>query len=941
MSFSHLHVHSDASKDGLRPVDQLVATAKQNKYSHLALTDHGTLANAISFTIACQKQNIKPIIGVEGYVSISGKIGHITLLADGDRGFKNLIDLQNKAHRSSTSSVRPAFEFSDLLAHSENVICLSGCVASPINNLEFSDSMDLAKRLRNSFGSRFFIEVMTVGDDPSIWERPMKMAQDLGLKLVQTNDAHFPRKSDRDIHQILVKVRSGFSYNSGELWLKSIQEMRQRNSSLGLDLDEAMSRAYKIAQKIRPVTIQQKAKLPLVEDANKILEELVMNKFYTIVESKTIPSAQIEEYQERIVYELGVIKKMEYSSYFFILNDIIQFAKHHGTRVGPGRGSGPGSLILYLLEITEIDPIKYDLSFERFLNPLRVGMPDVDIDLDSQSRSQVLEYAASRWKAIPIATYSRYGHRSLVRDLFSFFKLPRDQENKASELGPESYEFKQAIREKPLLGRAYYAMEGQIRHKGKHPGGVVITDYVIPLERTTSGDVVAAWTEGRSNELSFAGIVKFDLLGLSALSVLKILEKQYSQKPDDPVDDHPVFEIFRKSDCVGIFQFSGSSGIQDLTRKIEPKTFGDIIAITALYRPGALDAGVVEKYPSYRKKPRVIHPRIDPILAETYGTIVYQEQVMAIFQVITGGNLGEADLARRVIVKSKRGSKDWEEKIDDLKIEFFTKGEKQGFDNSLLDFLWREIQTHSRYSFNRAHSVSYSKISWELAWWRYYHPVAFYTALLNVDSSETMTYIFSAMLNDVKVQMPHVSKSVTEFTHDEDTIYFPLSVVKYLGHDGAQSIVDARQDKPFESLTDFATRVAKRSCNARVKKGLWALGAFSDIKGDVVDLGIKDYEPMKWYEAHQEFLGFVIPTPKIAKRIIDAKAKGIKSGIIVNKKKKTSKYGDYFVYRLAPEGSFWVRGHHEDLQNGQLVFCRTSKKTGKATKIKVEDYGDI
>jgi len=939
VNFTHLHVHSDASKDGLRPVKQLVTAAKKNGSNALALTDHGTLANSISFTIACQEQNIKPILGVEGYINTEGVIGHITLLADGDRGFKSLVDLQNKAHAESTGT-RAAFQFPDLLNHSDGLICLSGCMASPMNNLEYSDSLGLAMRLKNSFGSKFFMEVMTVGDDKAIWERPMRLSSELGIKLVQTNDAHFPYKNDADIHQILVKVRAGFSYNSAQLWLKSTREMQERNKKFELDLDEAMERSYKIARLIKPIQLKRDAKLPSIKMANETLMEFTMSRLHNFIEDHS--HIDFEEYKNRAIYELGVIKTMNYSSYFIILDDVITYAKSIGTRVGPGRGSGAGSLVLFLLGITEIDPIEYGLSFERFLNPLREGMPDVDIDFDSQTREKVLEYAARKWNAIPIATYSRYSHKSAVRDLFSFFKLSREQENKASEQGIESDAFIKAIEEKPLLGRTYDAILGQIRHKGKHAGGVVITDHIVPLEQAT-GDtpLVAAWTEGSNNELSYAGIVKFDFLGLSALSVLRLLEEEFKMKPDKATIGHPAFSIFQDSDYVGIFQFSGSSGIQELTREISPNKFEDVVAICALYRPGALDAGTAKGYPKWIKSPRKIHPKIDDILEETYGVIVYQEQVMAIFARVTSGGLGEADQARRVIVKSKAGSKEWEEKISNLKIDFFTKGNENGFDEKTLELLWREMITHARYSFNKAHSVAYSQISWELAWWRFTQPVAFYTALLNVDTSETMTYVFSALLNNIKIEMPHVAKSTTTFTHDDETIFFPISVVKFLGTTGADAIVDARKDKPFSSLADFKSRLPGRSCNARVKRGLYALGAFKGIDGVVEDLGVKDYEKLPWWEAQQKYLGFVIPTPELAKRIIDAKAKGIRAGTISKKEKRNSRWGDYYVYKLAPEGSFWVRGIHEDLEVGQLVFCRTNKRSGKATKVKIINFDDI
>lgn len=927
-----LHVHTDASlKDGLGTVSRLVSTAKERGFAALAMTDHGSLANSILFSIECESAGIKPIIGMEAYVDVNGTIGHMTLLADGDTGFQSLVKLDNIGHASDRK--RPAFTIEDLIEHNRGIILLTGCVSSPLNNLPYPEAKALASRLKGIFGNRMYAEIMFIGDLDS-WSRPLKLAREVGLKIVITNDSHFASKDDAEIHPLLTQMKAGFEYNSTELWLKRPEDiyLRVGDALTKEEFDEACHRTFSIARNIHRVNFKRAPSLPHIDNADDKLATMAA----VALDNKGLRSHQ---YISRTDYELSIIKEMGFSTYFLILKDIIDHARADGVRVGPGRGSGAGSLILFLLDCTSIDPLKYNLPFERFLNPERHGMPDVDTDFDSEHRSLVLEYAAKKWGGKQIAAYAHYSHKTLVHDLSKALHIPQELEKPAADKGPDSDEFLTIIRENPTFGHAYNIISGQIRHKGKHAGGVIITDVEVPIERTAGDVLCAAWVEGDNKELSYAGVVKYDLLGLSALSALSRLERKFGEHAPEPVDDDPVFEIFKTGELAGVFQFAGSPGIRELTLRLQPTVFDDLVAINALYRPGALDVGSTDKYPEWKKHPRLIHPLIDDILAPTYGAIVYQEQVMSIFARIMGGTLGQADLARRVIVKSRPDDPAWVTELEALRDTFLGGCHKQGMKEEESEKLWHEIAAHSRYSFNRAHCVSYSYIAWETAWWKFTHPASFYAEMLNTDPGEAQTYIMEAVRNGVRIVPPHVNISTDEYVADEDakTIYVPLSQIKQLSPNAARCIVESR-GTGYTSLKDFMTRCPRKIVRAGAREGLWQLGAFEGVDGSPHDLMIKK-EVMDidvTFTSQYKYMSMIIPTKSLLERIHEAKIEGKMLGVITSKERKESKYGPYVVYKLAPEGIFWIRnGTLREYEVGQLVRTTTNGKTGKAKDVQV------
>lgn len=933
MKFSHLHVHTDASlQDGMTPVSELVRSAHSLGFDHLAMTDHGTLANAVAFTLECQEVGIKPILGVEAYLHYENEgketIGHITLLADGNVGFKNIVKLGNIGHASTFK--RPAFTVEDLINHSADVVLLTGCQASPFHNLPLREAIMLGSKLKPYFQDRMYAELMFISDEDRT-KRVQALINALRIKGVITNDVHMPLRQHVKVHPILTKMRAGFSYDSHALYLKTPEEVLDIATRFIPEkvARSMMSRTYEIAERLRPVNLRAEPRLPRGTGSGAMLKELTSK-------AKKIGS----EYVSRVNYELKIVATMGYLDYFAILKDIVDYAVANDIKVGPGRGSGASSLILYLLGITDVDPLKFGLSFERFLNPERKGMPDVDIDFDAERRGEVLEYAAKRWKAVPIATYSRYSHKQLTHDLSKQMRVPRDLDAKAADGGRESQAFEDIINKYPDFETAYDTIEGQIRHRGTHAGGVVITDRVIPIERSGKS-LAVSWVEGKKNELSYAGFVKFDLLGLSALSILHRLEKRTMKTAQwPPPDGDPVFSLFREGKVEGIFQFSGSQGIVDLTKQLGPTKFDDLVALNALYRPGALDVGTAQKFHEWKKKPRKLHHIIDDILEETHGAIVYQEQVMAIFSRITGGDLASSDSARRVIVKSKEHDRAWVKKFNALRQEFLDGAKKQRLTRQIAIDIWQELAAHSRYSFNKSHSVAYARIAWEMAWFRYHYPEEFFAALLNVDKAKAQNYLFMAVQNGVEVIMPHINVSGDDYEVRHGKLYMPFSAIKFLSETAAKAIeADRYKHGAFTSAEDFMKRLPKRIVQGRARQGLYKIGAFDGLPCIPEDLAI-NCDPLSIDDddttIQRETLGLIVPTSTELKVISQEESKGNVAGIISGMEDRKSNWGPYTVIRVIPFGVFWERSldSKKKFSVGDLVTATVNQNTGRASSIK-------
>lgn len=925
-----LHVHTMYSPDGLGSVAAMVEFAAKN-FRALAVTDHGTLAGVAEVWSFAKSAGLKIIFGNEIYMTYGGKRGHLTVLASGEQGFKSLVSLNNEAHLNVDNRGFPIATLEMLGRYNRGLTVLTGCAASPLYFGDEKDGVIFASELYDIFGSdRLFAEVMGVFHEDNI-TRPLSIAKRFGLKPVVTTDSHFLRPEQGGAHKVLTQCRKGYDYSSTELYLKTPEELLA-TSWLKNVLDESsiatfMQNTIEVSERLKSFDLSAPPTLPKADVI--VIDGKAVNIFDVAVEaldwySMTATKFAWHDVKARFDNEVAVIKDLGLEDYFSILYDIVQFCKRSGIKIGPGRGSGGGSFFLFLLGITEVDPLEHGLLFERFLSKSRRDMADFDLDVDAEQRQKVLDYARERWGALPIANFATYSNASLIRDIGRLYGVPREIVDKAADLGDtdddvleEFYAYCKPTSLKSGLSltaqdarTAYQSMLTQVRHMGKHAGGVVIATRPVPIEH---GLVV--WTEGvKARVLSQVGLVKYDILGVTALAQLQEMENLVGVKPNEPWDaDAPeVFQnIFCNGETTGIFQFSGSQGITELTMQVQPQSLQDLAAINALYRPGPLDSGMAWEYPKSKKTPRTLQPQVDEILKDTYGIIVFQEQVMALVSLITGGSLEDADDARKLISKGKPSDPVWREKMRKLEMHFREEGEKR-FDQKIVDVLWSEIVTFGRYGFNKSHSVAYSLLAYRMAWYKHFHPGAFYTALLNSDQESAQKWVYDAALHGVDIVPPHINFSETRWRWDQKNgvIYAPLSVVKYFGEKGALEVIKFRNEAggEFLNLSDLK-KIPKKSLNQRALKLLYYAKAFRGVDGAIGDL-IGKYEDLPILaesEAQLESFGFILPTARIITFLKGEYEAGRIAGFITEIEERDKGKGKYNVYRLAPSGSFWTK----------------------------------
>lgn len=954
LEYVPLHVHTTYSPDGLGTVEALIDFAAKN-FRAMAVTDHGTLAGIAEFWKTATGAGLRPIFGNEIYLAgPTGKRGHLTVLASGQEGFNSLVKLNNTAHLNLDSRGFPITTMEMLEEYNAGLTVLSGCSASPLYQGSEAEAVQFMASLYDIFGSgRLFAEVMGVFHEDNV-TRPLAMAKRFGLMPVVTTDSHFVRPGQSGAHKIATQCRKGYDYSSDDLYLKLPEELLRTSWFHGvLDtsfLERLMRNTIEVAEGLASFDLSAPPALPKADvieidgrQVNIIDEAYSKMTLYTLACDTTEEARTAIERYER---EVAVIKELGLVDYFSILYDIVQFCKRSKIKVGPGRGSGGGSFFLYLLGITEVDPIVHGLLFERFLSASRKDMADFDLDVDANRRDEVLEYARARWGAMPIANFSTYGNAMLIRDLGRIYKVPHEITEKAADLGDTDNdvlaEFFAYCKATPTGSGfvvtpedaqvAYDSMLSQVRHVGKHAGGVVICTRPVPIEH---GKVV--WTEGvKSRILSAVGLVKYDILGVVALDQTQQMEDLTGVTPGDPWDaDAPeVFQkIFHTGETTGVFQFSGSQGIVQLTKQVRPENLADLAAINALYRPGPLDSGMAWEYPEAKLAPRTLHPIIDEILKDTYGIIVFQEQVMALVAVITGGNLEEADDARKIISKGKVGDPVWQGKMRKLEDHFKTEGVKL-FDQKLVDLLWSEIVTFGRYGFNKSHSVAYSLLAYRMAWFKTFYPGAFYTALLNSDQESAQKWVYDAALHGVSIVPPHINHSDVRWTWDKanDVIYAPLSVVKYFGEKGAAEVVRLRNELggEFSNLLQLK-KIPKKSLNKRAIKLLYYSTAFRGVPGNLSEI-VEDYENLPILsdaDAQIESFGFVLPTTRIVEFLKGEHAKGRIAGFVHEIEERNKGRGIYKVYKLLPSGSFWTKD--AKLMGGI--------KEGHCVSVKAGNYG--
>ena len=889
MSFVHLHCHSEYSLlDGANRIDDLIARALEFEQPALAITDHGNLHAAWEFQEKAKKAKLKPIIGMEAYVApgdrrVKGRPApgakpyyHLVLLARDMTGYKNLVKLSSLAYTEGFYT-KPRVDRELLAKYSEGLIVSSACLAGEIaTKLEAGDmegAREAASWYADVFKDRFYLEVQAHDSEGQARHNAqiLKLGTELNLPIVATNDAHFLRDSDHDAHDVLLCIGLGKDYSDQNrmhydrgLYFKSAPEMLERFP----ERPEVLENTLRIADEAG-FAFEKKYYVPSfplpsgVETENELLVTLAMagaRERY----GDELPS----EVQERLDYELGVITKTGYAGYFLIVYDFIKAARDRDIPVGPGRGSAAGSIVAYALRITDVCPLKFDLLFERFLNPERVSMPDIDVDFCFERRGEVIEYVRQKYgreSVGQIVTFGTMKSRAAVKDVgrtLGFTPAETDALAKLIPNGPAySLTVKDAVKEVPEIARVYktderykrlldYAMalEGLSRHTGVHAAGVVIApgplDDYVPIATVSSkgagagNEETVVVTQYDMNCLEKAGMLKMDFLGLTTLTVIRDaldnIERRTGERPDlNEVDlnDPDTYRMLRAGRTTGVFQFE-SALATDMLRSMRCDRFDDLVASNALMRPGPLDAGMHKVYQRRKRGEEPVRyalPELEPILEPTYGVITYQEQVMRLAQTLAGISLAEADVLRKAV-----GKKDAEL----IRVElgkFIEKSVARGYDRRIIEELAGQIETFGRYGFNKSHSVAYSIVSLHTAWLKAHYPADFMAAILSSsigDTDSVVKFINETREMGIQVLPPDVNESGYKFTVlDAKRIRFGLGAIRNVGRGAIDSILSAREQAPFTTFFGFTERIDLRTCNKRVFEALIAAGALDGLGG--------------------------------------------------------------------------------------------------------------
>ncbi len=897
MSFVHLHCHSEYSLlDGANRIDDLIARAKELEQPAVAITDHGNLHAAWEFQEKAKKAGIKPIIGMEAYVapgdrrergrtrspgdanrSFTKPYHHLVVLARDAVGYRNLVKLSSLAYTEGFYT-KPRVDRELLARYNEGLVvtsaCMAGEVATHLLNDQYQAAADAASWYAEVFKDRYFLEVQ--GHDSEGQARLNKLvlalAKDLGLPVVATNDAHFLRAGDHDAHDVLLCIGLGkdrgdadrLRYDRG-LYFKSAPEMAQRFPERG----DLLENTLRIADEV-DVPFQKKYFLPSFPlPAGTSTENELLVRLATEGAKVRYGDPLPQNVRERLEYELDVITKTGYAGYFLIVSDFIAAARDRGIPVGPGRGSAAGSLVAYSLRITDICPLRFDLLFERFLNPERVSMPDVDVDFCFERRGEVIEYVRQKYgreSVCQIVTFGTMKSRAAIKDVGRTLGFTPAETDALAKLIPNQPNFsltvKQAVEEISEVAKFYrtderykqlldYAMalEGLSRHTGVHAAGVVIApgpvdDYVPVCTQATKGsgsssdDETVVVSQYDMNCLEKAGMLKMDFLGLTTLTVIHDTEASVRARTGAsldlqnlPLDDPDTYRMLRSGRTAGVFQFE-SSLATDVLRQMRCDRFDDLVASNALLRPGPLDSGMHLVYIRRKRGDEPVSyalPELEPILAPTYGVITYQEQVMRVAQSVAGISLAEADVLRKAV-----GKKDAEL----IKLElgkFVQKAVARGYDRRIIDDLAAQIETFGRYGFPKAHSVAYSIISYQTAWLKTHYPADYMAALLSScigDTDSVVKYIAEARELGIEVLPPDVNESGYKFTVVGDRrIRFGLGAIRNVGRTAIDSMLEARAEKPFSSMFDLCDRIDLRICNKRVFEALIHSGALDGLGG--------------------------------------------------------------------------------------------------------------
>ena len=872
--FVHLHTHTEYSLfDGISRIPDLVAHVKEMGQTAIAITDHGSMYGAVYLYNECKKQGIKPIIGCEIYITQNSrfqlppgreKLYHLILLAENNEGYHNLVKICSRAWTEGFHN-KPRADHDLLRKYHKGLIALSACVGGELPQAILSGDMDKAheviKFYIDTFGrDNYFIELQNHRLPEEARVRPVlaDLAKEYGIGLVATNDFHYVRKEDAASQEIKLCISTGktlddpehFHFANDEFYCKSGEEMR---SILG-GYEGAIENTARIAERCNVTFTFGEHKLPAFDVPEGETAKTYLRKLC----EKAIPERygqKTPEVMNRLNYELGIIDRMGFSDYFLIVMDFIHFAKTHGIPIGPGRGSAAGSIVSYLLHITELDPLEFDLLFERFLNPERVSMPDIDTDLCYRGRGRVIEYLAHKYgedHVAQIITFSTLAARAVIRDVGRVMNLPLRDVDKIAKMIPQgpgvtlektlesSHEFKSAYETNPTVHTLIdhcLKLEGLSRQAGTHAAGVVIcsapVDDFVPIQLTQENFIQTQYEKDQVEKL---GLLKMDLLGLRNLTVIQDTVDMIKENRNIDLDvrkipykDKATSEMLCQGDTIGVFQ-SESSGYTNLLMQLAPDAFQDLIPMVALYRPGPLGSGMAEDFIK-RKHGKIPveypHPMLEPVLKETYGVILYQEQVMRIASVMGGFSLGQADLLRRAM-----GHKESDVLLAQRQA-FLEGAEKQGVSSVVANHVFDLMVHFAGYGFNKSHSVCYAWIAWQTAYLKAHFRPEFMAAMMtcyNGDRGKVSRYIANSRKHGVKLVAPNVNRSRASFAASGNTILFGLSGIQHLGDAAVESIIEASEkDGPFTSLSDFLERVDGRTVNARACESLIKCGALDDL----------------------------------------------------------------------------------------------------------------
>lgn len=873
--FVHLHSHTEYSLfDGISRIGELVSHVKEMGQTALAITDHGVMYGAVYLYKECIKQGIKPIIGCEIYVTRGSrfdksgngkeKLAHLILLAENNEGYQNLIKICSKAWTEGYYH-RPRADHELLEKYHEGLIVTSACVGGEVPQAILNGDMDEARKVIefyiNTFGKdNYFLEIQNHGLPEEAAVRPVlaSLAKEYGLGLVATNDFHYTKKEDARSQEIKLCISTGktlddpyhFHFANDEFYCKSGDEMR---AILG-NFPGAIENTRVIADRCNVELTFGEHKLPSFdvpegETAASYLRKLcekALPERYAVVTDKE---------RSRMDYELGVIDKMGFSDYFLIVMDFIHYAKSHGIPIGPGRGSAAGSIVSYLLHITEVDPLRFDLLFERFLNPARVSMPDIDTDLCYRRRGEVIEYLARKYGSDQVAqiiTFGTLAVRAVIRDVGRVTNMPLREVDRIAKMVPvgpgvtlkKTMEGSREFRDLYDSDTTVHCLidhcldlEGISRNSGTHAAGVVIcskpVEEYVPIQLTQDGFIQTQYEKDQVEQL---GLLKMDLLGLRNLTVIHdALEMIRENRGIDldinkiPSEDEETCKMLCDGDTIGVFQ-SESSGFTSLLMQLHPERFEDLIPMVALYRPGPLGSGMAEDFIK-RKHGKIPveypHPSLEPILKETYGVILYQEQVMQIASVMGGFSLGQADMLRRAM-----GHK--EPEILQQNRETFVDGAvANGVDDRTANYVFDLMVHFAGYGFNKSHSVCYGWIAWQTAYLKAHYRPEFMAAMMtcyNGDRDKVSRYISDTRRAGVVIAAPDVNLSEAYFSVKGDKILFGLDGIQNVGEGAVRSIIEARkQGGPFKSLSDFVERADNRGLNSRACESLIRCGALDSL----------------------------------------------------------------------------------------------------------------